>query len=182
VNGRLIRDAYLGNVDFRNKRVLEIGPASGFFSFYMEREGAEVISLELGRGQPSGGLGKTPDLQSFDSDPVDVSRKRRNNSFWFAHRAFNSKVRVVYGNVYETPAAIGPVHIATFGNVLLFLPRARDLSEPGRTWWGLSPGIVKLFLAVLGFRQSSVSYHTQRFRETDRIPHFTVVGHRTDKI
>jgi hypothetical protein len=30
-------DQYLGNVDFAGKRVIEIGPASGFLSMHMER-------------------------------------------------------------------------------------------------------------------------------------------------
>ena len=37
---------YLGNFNFAGKRVLEIGPASGHLSFFMEREGAEVVSIE----------------------------------------------------------------------------------------------------------------------------------------
>ena len=37
---------YLGNVPLRGRRVLEIGPASGCLSMFMEREGAEVLSLE----------------------------------------------------------------------------------------------------------------------------------------
>ncbi|MGH9967680.1 MAG: class I SAM-dependent methyltransferase, partial [Pyrinomonadaceae bacterium] len=35
---------YLGGVDFTGTRVLEIGPASGQLSFFMERAGAEVVS------------------------------------------------------------------------------------------------------------------------------------------
>lgn len=37
---------YLGEVAFRNKRVLEVGPASGQLSFFMEGQGAEVVSVE----------------------------------------------------------------------------------------------------------------------------------------
>jgi hypothetical protein len=40
-------DEYLGNVDFAGKRVLEIGPASGFLTFEMEKRGAEVVSVEV---------------------------------------------------------------------------------------------------------------------------------------
>jgi hypothetical protein len=35
--------AYLGGVDVAGKRVLELGPATGYLSFYMERMGAEVV-------------------------------------------------------------------------------------------------------------------------------------------
>ena len=40
-------DDYLGNVDFAGQRVLEIGPASGFLTFEMEKRGADVISVEV---------------------------------------------------------------------------------------------------------------------------------------
>jgi hypothetical protein len=40
-------ERYLGHVDFRGKRVLDIGTASGFLAFWMERQGAEVIGFDL---------------------------------------------------------------------------------------------------------------------------------------
>ena len=40
--------AYLGGVDLAGKRVLELGPATGYLTFYMERMGAEVVSFEAG--------------------------------------------------------------------------------------------------------------------------------------
>lgn len=240
---------YLGNVDFRNKRVLEIGPASGGLSFYMERAGAEVIGYELAEDDSRDYVpyvSKDVDLQKIRAGYKEWTR-RQSNSFWFAHRMFGSKVRVAYGSVYQTPEAIGPVHIATFGNVLLhlrdpflalhqilrlttetviitetitgrfvtpvprflrrfkflmdmarrgnwavkfynvlakesmlFMPRYSELKPEG-TWWGLTPRIVRQFVGVLGFRESTVSYHTQRYREADLIPQFTVVARRTER-
>src|SRR6201998_1346257 len=38
---------YLGAVDLKGKRVLEIGTASGFVCFYMESQGAEVVAYDL---------------------------------------------------------------------------------------------------------------------------------------
>jgi 2-polyprenyl-3-methyl-5-hydroxy-6-metoxy-1,4-benzoquinol methylase len=38
---------YLGNVDLRGKRVLELGTASGFVCFHMERQGADVVAYDL---------------------------------------------------------------------------------------------------------------------------------------
>jgi len=32
-------DAYLGDVDFKGRSVLELGPSSGFLTFHMERKG-----------------------------------------------------------------------------------------------------------------------------------------------
>src|SRR5438094_8067518 len=40
-------DEYLGKVDFAGQRVLEIGPASGFLTFEMEKRGADVVSVEV---------------------------------------------------------------------------------------------------------------------------------------
>src|SRR5579864_7214144 len=38
---------YLGNVTFAGQRILDVGAASGFLSFYMERQGGEVVSYDL---------------------------------------------------------------------------------------------------------------------------------------
>ena len=50
-------DQYLGGVDFAGKRVLEIGPASGFLSFHMERRGARVFCVEPGIAAGAGERG-----------------------------------------------------------------------------------------------------------------------------
>ena len=40
-------DTYLGGYRFAGKRVLEIGPASGFLTCEMGRRGADVVALEV---------------------------------------------------------------------------------------------------------------------------------------
>ncbi len=40
-------DAYLGGVAFSGKRVLEVGPASGYLTVEMEKRGAQVVALEV---------------------------------------------------------------------------------------------------------------------------------------
>src|SRR5262249_7054365 len=61
---RAAADAYLGGVDFRGRRVLEIGTASGFLCFTMERRGAEVVAFDLSPEH-------APDLiPSPDTDPA----------------------------------------------------------------------------------------------------------------
>ncbi|MGH9127856.1 MAG: class I SAM-dependent methyltransferase [Acidimicrobiales bacterium] len=113
---------YLGNVALDGKRVLEIGTASGFLCFEMERRGAEVVAYDLSEG--TGAL----DIVPFggDRDPqwaADWSEviRKVNNAFWLAHERFDSRARVVYGSVYEVPDSIGAVDVATFGCVLLHL-------------------------------------------------------------
>ena len=40
-------DDYLGNFDFRGKRALDVGTASGFLTFEIEKRGAEVVSFDM---------------------------------------------------------------------------------------------------------------------------------------
>jgi hypothetical protein len=40
--------SYLGDQSFVGRRVLEFGPATGHFTYFLERQGAEVVSFEVG--------------------------------------------------------------------------------------------------------------------------------------
>ncbi len=114
-------NAYLGHVDFKNKRVLDVGAASGFLSFTMERLGAEVVSYDLSPNHPW----DIVPYAGVDDRPYAAQRRehirRLNNGYWLCHRALGSKARMVHGTVYRIPAAIGPVDIATVGSILLHL-------------------------------------------------------------
>jgi O-methyltransferase len=112
-------DEYLGNVDFSGQRVLEIGPASGFLSFEMEKRGGDVVSVEV------------TDDHGWDFVPYPAERleemfgprlivmQQLKNSYWFSHSAHQSKAKVYYGDVYNLPAALGQFDIAVMGAVLL---------------------------------------------------------------
>jgi SAM-dependent methyltransferase len=111
--------AYLGRIDLRGRRVLEIGTASGHLCFHMERQGAEVVAFDLSPDTDW-------DIVPFDrADNRQVLSERRehirriNNSFWLAHEALGSRARVVHGSVYAIPEAIGPVDTSVFCSVLL---------------------------------------------------------------
>lgn len=110
---------YLGQVELAGQRVLEIGPASGFLSFWMEARGATVTCFE-------------PDLDHFwDLVPTQVSDliafhrdfrhhiERIRNSFWLAHERFGSRVRVVHGSAYDLPDDFGPFNLTVLSSVLL---------------------------------------------------------------
>jgi O-methyltransferase len=110
---------YLGHVDLKAKRVLEIGPASGFLTIEMERSGADVVAVEV------------PDDPGWDFvpypphvlDPARVPRanqmRRIKNSFWFAHAAHNATAKLFYGNVYDLPNELGAFDLAVMAAVLL---------------------------------------------------------------
>ena len=112
---------YLGHVNLQGKRVLELGTASGYLCFAMEKQGAEVVAFDL-----------APDLEA-DIVPYErIQRPQRvqemqpwlvkiRNGYWLSHQLLASKAKVVYGTVYDIPQAIGPVNVATFGMILLHL-------------------------------------------------------------
>ena len=147
-------DEYLGGVELKGKRVLELGTASGFMCFEMERRGARVVAYDLSEHQswdvvPMAGLDNSQ--QHIMARKAHI--RRLNDGFWLAHRAFESQARVVYGDVYSVPEEIGPVDIATFGSILLhlrdpFLALERSLRlvtdrvvvTDLSPWKGLTPG------------------------------------------
>ena len=110
---------YLGRVEFKGRRVLEIGPASGFLTFEMEKRGAEVVSVEVTAEH------------GWDFVPYPVARLQQlfgprqkvmqqlKNSYWLSHAALRSKARMYYGDVYNLPAALGQFDIAVMAAVLL---------------------------------------------------------------
>src|SRR4029453_15834038 len=112
-------DDYLGKVDFAGQRVLEIGPASGFLTFEMEKRGAEVVSVEV---TAEHGWDFVPYPAARLTEilaPRRVVMQQLKNSYWFAHAAHRSKAQVYYGDVYNLPNALGQFDIAVMGAVLL---------------------------------------------------------------
>jgi SAM-dependent methyltransferase len=114
-------DAYLGGVSCRGKRVLEVGTASGFVCFALERQRAEVVAYDLSPEEPADVVpfARADWAQRLREHQVHVARL--NNAFWFGHRLLGSRARLVHGSAYAVPEAIGPVDVATFGCVLLHL-------------------------------------------------------------
>ena len=113
--------AYLGNIDLAGKQVLEIGPASGYLSFTMEKMGASVVGYDLSEKQqwdvvPFAGC----DTKQYTAEQ-QAHIRRLNNGYWFAHRAFKSSAKVVYGSAYEIPDDIGMFDVCTFGSVVIHL-------------------------------------------------------------
>ncbi len=112
---------YLGQIELQGKRVLEIGTASGYLCFHMESQGAEVVAFDL---SPTDKADIVPfaraDVEKRYSDMTPWLDRIR-NGFWLAHKAHDSRSKVVYGNVYAIPRGIGPVDVSTFGSILLHL-------------------------------------------------------------
>jgi hypothetical protein len=115
---------WLGNFDFSGKRVLEFGAASGGLTFWMERQGAEVVAIDLSP-DPS----KTSwDVLLPEGEDIDLIRRRMaagvarlNNGFWYAHEFFGSRARMVHATAYQVPRSIGRFDAVTLGGILLHL-------------------------------------------------------------
>jgi O-methyltransferase len=112
-------DDYLGHVAFAQRRVLEIGPASGFLTFEMERRGADVVSVEV-TDEPGWDFVPYPAvfLETVFGPRRDVMRRLK-NSYWLAHAAHKSRAKLYYGDVYNLPPALGHFDVALMGAVLL---------------------------------------------------------------
>jgi SAM-dependent methyltransferase len=112
---------YLGNFDFSGRRVLDVGAASGILSFYIEQQGADVVSFDLSENYDW-------DIVPFaENDNAKTRNERRshlqkiNNGYWLCHEAFKSNAKMVNGVVYDIPESIGLVDVAVFGSILLHL-------------------------------------------------------------
>jgi O-methyltransferase len=112
-------DAYLGNTDFAGKRVLEIGPASGFLTVTMEKKGASVVCLEVTEEKA---WEFVPYPESFmKSNRADrrTGIPRLQNSFWLTRKLHGSSSKVYYGDANSIPDALGRFDIALLAAVLL---------------------------------------------------------------
>ena len=112
---------YLGNVNLQGKRVLELGTANGYLCFEMERQGAEVVAFDLAPDEVSDIVPYARINYAQRAHEMNPWMEKIRNAYWLSHRVMNSSAKVVYGNVYNVPAEIGPVDVSTFGSILLHL-------------------------------------------------------------
>ena len=112
---------YLGGVPVRGRRVLELGPASGWLTTWMEQQGADVVGFDLG-------WDLAPDLLPLPQfDPAELRQDQIEfvahvqNAWWLLRREHGLSARAVYGSIYELPTDIGRYDVAVFGSILLHL-------------------------------------------------------------
>ena len=116
---------YTGHVDLAGKRVLDVGTASGFLTFEMEKCGAEVVSFDVDKPERYFLLPEFNDL--FWTDRAEYLRQGRkqidrlHNSWWYAHHCFKSQAKVVYGTAYDIPDEIGFFDVVVMGQILVHL-------------------------------------------------------------
>lgn len=116
---REVVDPLLAHMPLSGKRVLEIGPASGFLTFEMERRGAEVVSIEI-PDEPGWNFVPYPkEVSGSVLTRRRLSMDRLKRSYWLAHGAHRSSARLCYADAAELPDEIGMFDVALMANVLL---------------------------------------------------------------
>ena len=112
---------YTGHVDFKGKRVLEIGPASGGLTVFMERSGAEVDCFD---GSQEHAVDILPshkvDVRAHEA-AGRVILQRFCNAWLYTKQALNLRASVRYGDIYAIAEAPGSYDIVLLGAILLHL-------------------------------------------------------------
>lgn len=115
---------YLGGFDFAGERVLEIGCAEGALTFWMARQGADVVAVDLG---------PDPDATPWDvllrpGDDPGPFRSRaiagagdRNAVWQHAREYYDATAQLVLSTAYDIPRSLGTFDVVTLGAVLLHL-------------------------------------------------------------
>jgi SAM-dependent methyltransferase len=114
-------DAYLGNVAFSGTRVLEIGPASGYLTFEMEKRGASVVAVEVTDSHGWDFVPFPPERMAPVLGDRALVMRGVKNSWWFLHQLNASKAKICYDDIYNLPDELGRFDVAVLAAVLLHL-------------------------------------------------------------
>jgi O-methyltransferase len=112
---------YLGGVELEGRRVLELGPASGWLTVWMEQQGARVVGFDVGWDlQPD--LIPLPNFDLAVAGPQQIAFiSHVQNAWWLLHREYGLQADAVYGSIYDLPADLGRFDVSVFGSILLHL-------------------------------------------------------------
>ena len=101
---------------------IELGPWSGFLTFHIEKMGGDVISIELDHKKYKWDIVKRVKHNWQEELNVFVKReKKMRNSYWYAHKAFNSKSKLILSHINDLPAELEIYDISLMCAVLLHL-------------------------------------------------------------
>ncbi len=110
---------YLGGFAFAGKRVLEIGPGSGFITAYLESQSAEVVAVEVSEDFIWDIVPQKEAIRSqWAAERREVMQKLK-NSFWFTHSRLKLNAQVYYGNAANLPDTLGKFDVVLLGAILL---------------------------------------------------------------
>ena len=177
--------AYLANVNFNQKRMIDIGSASGYLSFYMEQMGADVTSFDM----PDGSYWDVLKYPGYKPAKHDRYCEKLYNSYNYAHEKFKSQCKIYRANIYnELPENMELFDGAVFGtmlshvrdpmlvlmNILLKVTDFAILINPfpdrqssgslfmpnknlfERTWWCLDISTIERMVSSIGWRIENI--------------------------
>lgn len=116
---------YIGHVPVSGTSVLDVGTASGFLSFEMEKLGAQVVSFDA---ESCADIAFVPVFDAIHvTDPerwcreTDAFLERLKNSYWFCRRELGSRTEALYGDVYRLHTYGHEFDTAVVGQILVHL-------------------------------------------------------------
>ena len=114
-------EKYTGNVQFARRRVLDVGTASGFLTFEAEKRGAaEVVSFNSASHEMHAGV-PFLEVRRRGGTAIEDDFELIRNAYWYAHRAYSSRAKCYYGDVYNLPDELGEFDIVLVGAILCHL-------------------------------------------------------------
>ncbi len=115
-------DEYLGHLNFKNRTVLELGPASGYITFHIEKLGAKVTSIDLPIKKDLWiNIRRVKDNWQEELNALIKKVAMAQKAYWYAHKAFNSKSKLIFSHVNDLPEEIGIYDISLMCSVILHL-------------------------------------------------------------
>ena len=119
-------DNIFGNLDFKNKKVLNLGPITGYLNFAAEKRGADVTSIDLGVDknnlQRDWVYNVRKPWKKDMAEFMERERKRR-NAFWYAHKALKSKSKLIICHINNLPDEL---ELHDIGIIFSVLTHIRD--------------------------------------------------------
>ena len=183
-------DDYLSNLDFEGKRVIDIGSASGYLSFEMEKRGANVVSFDM----PDGSYWDHLIYPGYEK-PKPCKTNGVFNSYEYIHEKLGSKNKIFRANIYDPlPDELGEFDVAVFGtmlshvrdpigvlmNILLKVKDSAILINPfqdaptryqnwrGETWWMICENDIKNIMSDIGLKMEKVTTAKPIFNGKER--------------
>jgi tRNA (mo5U34)-methyltransferase len=139
--------------DLSGKRVLDVGAASGFFSFEFERRGAEVVAVDL----PNWMAHDLSETYQLDSN-IEEAESYLLDPFNFAKEVRGSLVERKLLNIYDiSPETVGLFDLVFCGSVLL------HLTDPIRALWSLQSVTKGMAIITTGIYPDQQSEPLARF-------------------
>lgn len=119
-------DNIFGNLDFKNKKVLNLGPITGYLNFEAERRGAQVTSVDLGVDPKNLQRDWVIDVKKNWREDLAVfmeGERKRRNAYWYAHKALKSKSKLIISHINNLS---DEVELHDIGIIFSVLTHIRD--------------------------------------------------------